>query len=460
MPKTKSYFLCRECGFQSPRWLGKCPECRSWNTIEEREQKGDSGEFSPASFLGEDFRPDTPRPLNEISLKGSRRFDTGISEFNRALGGGLVEGSAVLIAGEPGIGKSTLLLQVAHNMTLNKEVGKVLYVCAEESASQLKLRASRLKGFESSAVLICSETNLTNIIETVKELKPKTVILDSVQVILDPEVNSAAGSVSQVRECSGKLTTLAKKLNIPLILVGHVTKEGAVAGPRVLEHMVDTVLYFEGERLTSFRILRAFKNRFGSTNEIGVFQMTENGLSQVDNPSVFFMEEKDKDAKGYCITCALEGSRPILVEFQALLARSSFGMPRRQTSGFDYNRLNLLLAVLEKHSGLRLSDNDIYFNVAGGIKVNEPAADLAAIVAVASAFFAKALRPKTAVFAEVGLTGEIKGVSRADVRISEAGRMGFERVILPKSNFDAAKEPGVELVPVSDLDSALKEVLI
>jgi DNA repair protein RadA/Sms len=427
MAKAKTVFACQSCGYQSPKWLGKCPDCGQWNTFaEERYEKtahphGDSG-------LG---TKEDPAPIHEIATADHDRTLSGIGEFDRVLGGGLVSGSVVLIGGDPGIGKSTLLLQAF--AALSQQGRICLYVSGEESPRQIKMRAERL-GIAAPNLLVLSETSLERIMDHVKKLKPGVLVVDSIQTIFSSTIPSAPGSIAQVRECSGSIIVRAKKTGLTTFLIGHVTKDGAIAGPRLLEHMVDTVLYFEGERGHSFRILRAVKNRFGSTNEIGVFEMKETGLKEVGNPSEIFLMERPLRVPGSAVVCSIEGTRPILVELQALVSRSYLAVPRRTTIGVDHNRVALLVAVLEKKMGAKLFDQDIFVNVAGGVHVDEPAVDLGIIAAVASSQKEKSLDPKTVFFGEVGLAGEIRGISQAETRVREAGKLGFERCILPASN--------------------------
>jgi DNA repair protein RadA/Sms len=427
MAKTKIVFACQSCGYQSPKWLGKCPDCNQWNTFaEERLEKS----THPRSELSFGTKED-PAPIHEITTSDHDRTLSGIGEFDRVLGGGLVTGSVILIGGDPGIGKSTLLLQAF--AALSRKGPACLYVSGEESPRQIKMRAERL-GITAPNLLVLSETSLERIIDHVKRLKPGVLVIDSIQTIFSSAVPSAPGSIAQVRESSGSIIVLAKKTGLTTFLIGHVTKDGAIAGPRVLEHMVDTVLYFEGERGHSFRILRAVKNRFGSTNEIGVFEMKESGLKEVSNPSEIFLMERPLQVPGSAVVCSMEGTRPILVELQALVSRSYIAVPRRTTIGVDHNRVALLVAVLEKKMGAKLFDQDIFVNVAGGVHVDEPAVDLGIIAAVASSQKEKALDPKTVFFGEVGLAGEVRGISQAETRVKEAGKLGFERCVLPASN--------------------------
>ena len=427
MAKPKIIYACQSCGYQSPKWLGRCPDCNQWNSlIEERQERVSHprGELSLGS-------KEEPAPIHEIVTTKDTRVLSGIGEFDRVLGGGLVSGSVILIGGDPGIGKSTLLLQAF--AAISQTGLTCLYVSGEESQVQIKLRAERL-GIAAPNLLVLSETSLERIIEQVKKIKPNVLVIDSIQTIFTSSFPSAPGSVGQVRESSGSIILLAKKTGLTTFLIGHVTKDGAIAGPRVLEHMVDTVLYFEGERGHSFRILRAVKNRFGSTNEIGVFEMKETGLKEVSNPSKIFLMERPLQVPGSAVVCSMEGTRPILVELQALVSRSFLAVPRRTTIGVDHNRVALLVAILEKKMGAKLFDQDIFVNVAGGVHVDEPAVDLGIVAAVASSQREKVIDAKTVFFGEVGLAGEIRGISQAEARVKEAGKLGFEHCILPSGN--------------------------
>ncbi len=450
--KKKTAYFCRECGNESAKWLGRCPACGAWNSlVEEPTEKASEN----ASVRRPGARP-KPVRMTEISLEESKREKTGLTEFDRVLGGGIVKGSLVLIGGDPGIGKSTILLQVCRN--LSNAGRKVLYVSGEESASQIRMRGRRL-GAEPENLLLLCETNLSDIRLAIEEEKPEICVIDSIQTMMSEEVSSAPGSVSQVRESTNVLLGLAKGLGISIFIVGHVTKEGAVAGPRVLEHMVDTVLYFEGDRHASYRILRAVKNRFGSTDEIGVFEMRSEGLVEVMNPSEYMLEGRPANASGSVVTCSLEGSRPLLLEIQALVCRSSFGLPRRTAAGCDVNRVNLLMAVLEKRCGMDLSSSDAYINIAGGIRVNEPAADLGILLAIASGHRDFVIPEDVVAFGEAGLSGEVRSVSQTELRLQEASRLGFHRVILPMAGSRNLKTPsGIEIVPVSTVKEAIAAV--
>ncbi|HEX2770673.1 MAG TPA: DNA repair protein RadA [Geobacteraceae bacterium] len=448
--KTKTFFTCQNCGYQSAKWLGKCPDCNSWNTLME-EIALKTGPATAASF------PETaPLPINEVANDAEKRISCGISEFDRVLGGGLVAGSLVLIGGDPGIGKSTLLLQATNHLA--KTVGSILYVSGEESAQQIRLRGSRM-GVDAGELFILTETSLEKIVTHVHRLKPKALVVDSIQTMFTSALESAPGSVSQVRETAGRFMMLAKGSGIPVFLVGHVTKDGSIAGPRVLEHMVDTVLYFEGDAGHPFRILRAVKNRFGSTNEIGVFEMKEGGLCEVKNPSELFLSERPLGVSGSVVVATLEGSRPLLVELQALVSTSPLGMPRRTTIGVDHNRLALLVAVLEKKVGLNLTGHDIFLNVAGGVKLNEPAADLGMVVAVASSHLDKTIDPQTLLLGEVGLAGEVRGITQPEMRVREAAKLGFSRCLLPAGNLKQVIVKGMELIAVKSVEEALEHLM-
>ena len=450
--KTKTIFSCTSCGYQTPKWLGRCPDCNNWNTfVEEDFEQPSSKSKERVSLYKEE-----PVLLKDVKAAPDSRIKTGMPELDRVLGGGIVNGSVILVGGDPGIGKSTIALQVSNQ--ISKLDKTVLYVSGEESVHQTTLRAKRLGQADTEGSLyIVNQTDLSLIAEHIKKLKPDVVIVDSIQVIFEPSISSSPGSVSQVRECSGILTQMAKSSGVSLIIIGHVTKEGAIAGPRVLEHIVDTVLYFEGDRFSVYRILRAVKNRFGSTNEIGVFEMTSGGLKEVKNPSEIFLAEKPKNVSGSIVTSVLEGSRPLLVEIQALVSKSCFGYALRRTQGFDYNRLNLLVAVLEKRQGLHLETEDIFLNVAGGIKIEDPAADLGVAVAVASAFTDKAVLENAVFLGEVGLTGEVRSISQVNLRLNEAEKLGFKHCFLPKNIYKnlEPKSGGLELIPVSTLKEAL-----
>jgi DNA repair protein RadA/Sms len=448
--KLKTVFVCQACGFESSKWLGRCPDCGEWNSlVEERQEATSSARARQGSAVLE--IGGKPRPYEAVDGADTDRLPSGIDEFDRVLGGGIVPGSMVLIGGEPGIGKSTLLLQVAH--LLARAGGAVLYVSGEESERQIKLRGERL-GISGGALYLMGETSLERILEEVEALKPAALVVDSVQTIYSSRFPSAPGSISQVREVAAQLLFLAKGRGITTFLIGHVTKDGALAGPKSLEHIVDTVLYFEGEKHLHHRIVRAVKNRFGAVSEMGVFEMSSSGLKPVPNPSALFLAERREGSPGSAVVATLEGSRPLLVEVQALVSPSSFGTPRRMSLGIDPNRTNLLLAVLEKRVGLELLGDDVFVSVAGGIEVAEPAADLGVAAAVASSFRNRPLPAHTALFGEVGLAGEVRGVGQAALRIREAAQMGFTRVVLPSRSIAAAFE-GIELVAVDSLEQAL-----
>ena len=454
MAKTKTTFFCQECGMESVKWVGKCPGCGEWNTmVEELKPTKAQAAKERRGFVASESMT-KPQRLKEVDTKEEARIKTSISELNRVLGGGIVKGSLVLCGGEPGIGKSTLLLQTAQDLA-SKNIS-VLYVSGEESARQIKLRAERL-GVTSPELYIYAETDLSLIENQVQQLKPEFIIIDSIQTIHMPEVTSAPGSVSQVRECTSQLMKLAKLGGISIFIVGHVTKEGNIAGPRLLEHMVDTVLYFEGERHHTYRILRAVKNRFGSTNEIGIFDMKESGLDEVINASEVFLEDRAKGLPGTAIMASIEGTRPILVEIQSLLTPTSFGNPKRMASGVDYNRVSLILAVLEKRMGFFMQNQDTYVKVTGGVKVDEPAVDLAIVASIVSSYKDKVTHSGDVYMGEVGLTGEIRRVSRVEERVKEAKKLGFSRAIVPKKNLGGWKIPeGIEVVGVETISDAIK----
>lgn len=425
-PKTRKKFVCSACGFETAKWSGKCPECEEWNTMEEQLV---SVKSSPSAAPAHSLKTALVSSLSEINAADEHRFVTGISELDRVLGGGIVKGSVVLLSGDPGIGKSTILLQICKAVQDNL---KVLYVSGEESAVQIKLRASRL-GVSGENISVMSETDVQTVCEYITAAKPDLVMIDSIQTMQISELSSSAGSIVQVRESTNMLLRVGKSLDIPVFIVGHVNKGGDIAGPKVLEHIVDTVMYFEGERQQSYRILRATKNRFGSTNEIGVFEMTEQGLSEVENPSAMMLSGRMSNVSGGCITCIIEGTRPILAEVQGLVTTTGFGNPRRMSTGFDYNRLNMLLAVLEKRIGMMFLNLDAYLNVVGGLRLDEPAADLAVCLSLVSALRDVPINEKTVAFGEVGLSGELRSVPRVKERINEAARLGFDECIIPKS---------------------------
>lgn len=445
---TKILFYCKECGNESSKWLGQCPVCHEWNTFVEAEVTKSSQKVEKALMERK------PSHLSEIQMEEEKRISTHMEEMDRVLGGGIVRGSLVLVGGDPGIGKSTLLLQTCHRLCADDL--SLLYISGEESLQQIRMRADRIGEFNDHLALL-AETNLEIIDGVIRKEKPDIVIIDSIQTMYSDGVDSAPGSVSQVRESTVTLMKLAKGLGVTVFVVGHVTKEGTVAGPRVLEHMVDTVLYFEGDRHASYRILRAVKNRFGSTDEIGVFEMQQDGLREVLNPSEYMLEGKPEEASGSVVACSVEGTRPILVEVQALVCRSNFGMPRRTAAGCDYNRVNLLMAVLEKRLGFHLSEYDAYVNIAGGMKMNEPAIDLGIALAIVSSMKDQVISDRVICFGEIGLSGEVRSVQMAEQRVNEAKKLGFERVILPASNLKALKNTkGIDLVGVANIAEAVK----
>ncbi|OZU87224.1 DNA repair protein RadA [Virgibacillus indicus] len=455
MAKRKTKYVCQECGYESPKWMGKCPGCNNWNTFVEEMEASNTGKRH--TFNVGLKSAGKPEKITAIESQKEPRVTTSMKEFNRVLGGGVVPGSLVLIGGDPGIGKSTLLLQISSQLA-DKEL-PVLYISGEESTRQTKLRADRL-GVKADLLYVLSETNLFDIAKQIEEVQPSFVVIDSIQTIFREEVSSAPGSVSQVRECTSELMKIAKTNGIPIFIVGHVTKEGAIAGPRLLEHMVDAVLYFEGERHHTFRILRSVKNRFGSTHEMGIFEMKEEGLREVMNPSEIFLEERSQGASGSTVVASMEGTRPVLVEIQALISPSSFGNPRRMATGIDNNRVPLLMAVLEKRVGLMLQNQDAYIKVAGGVKLDEPAIDLALAISIASSFRDQPTRPDDIFIGEVGLTGEIRRVSRIEQRVQEAAKLGFKRVICPKRNLDGWTIPkNIEVIGVQTVQEALDEGL-
>ncbi len=448
---VKTLFVCQSCGYESAKWMGRCTECGAWDSLaEEVRRPATAGSPSMAQ------KGNRPVPIDAVEMIDEQRMSTGIDEFDRVLGGGLVTGTLVLIGGAPGIGKSTLMLQVLHGIASRGR--RVLYVSGEESVRQLRLRSHRLKT-ASSSLMVVSEIDIDAIMAMVENEKPDVLVVDSIQTVFSPAITSAPGSVSQVRESAMRLMLMAKRTGIPIFLVGHVTKEGAIAGPRLLEHMVDTVLYFEGDRNHIFRILRAVKNRFGSTNEIGVFEMQERGLSQVNNPSAVFLSERPENAPGSVVAASMEGTRPILVELQALVSSTSFGTPRRTILGLDHNRVSLLVAVMEKQLGMHLMGHDIFMNVAGGVKIMEPAVDMGIVSAVASSFLDRPIRKDTMVVGEVGLAGEVRAVGNVDIRISEARKMGFTRIIAPAGSLKRLRRPNDLALEGVDTVSAAVEML-
>lgn len=449
--KKSTVFFCQNCGFESAKWMGQCPGCREWNTFVEEQVS--TAALKKNGTQGSTARQ-KPAVLSEITMEKEDRISTGMQELDRVLGGGVVAGSLTLVGGDPGIGKSTLLLQVCRNFS---DAGaKVLYISGEESLKQIKMRAERIGSFNDNLLLLC-ETNLSLIEDTIRSRKPQIVIIDSIQTMYSEDVSAAPGSVSQVRESTALFLQLAKGLGVSIFIVGHVTKEGTVAGPRVLEHMVDTVLYFEGDRYASYRILRSVKNRFGSTNEIGVFEMREEGLTEVRNPSEYMLSGRPKDACGCVVACTVEGTRPLMVEMQALVCHSNFGIPRRQATGVDFNRVNLLMAVLEKRLGLQMSGCDAYVNLAGGIRIQEPAVDLGMVMAIISSFKNRPVDESTVVFGEVGLSGEVRAVSLAEQRLQEAVKLGFTTCVMPRANADMLKNTkSIKVIGVSNVQEAIE----
>ncbi len=451
--KIKTVFYCQNCGYESSKWMGQCPGCKEWNTFTEEVVKPSA----KGGSIKNNRNITEPQSLSEVIMDEEDRSDTHIGELNRVLGGGLVRGSLSLVGGDPGIGKSTLLLQVARNLSADGK--KMLYISGEESLKQIKLRADRIGKFTDDLKFLC-ETNLETIEGVIEKTKPEIVIIDSIQTMYNENVSSAPGSVSQVRESTGVLLRIAKSLNITVFIIGHVTKEGTVAGPRVLEHMVDTVLYFEGDRHASYRILRSIKNRFGSTNEIGVFEMREEGLVEVTNPSEYMLDGRPENASGSIVTCSVEGTRPILLEVQALVCRTNFGFPRRQANGTDYNKVNLLMAVLEKRLHLQLSDQDAYINLAGGMRLTEPALDLAMCLAIVSSFKNRPISSEIIAFGEVGLSGEVRAVNMVDTRVAEAMKLGFKTCIVPKVSEAKLKQsfPKMNIWGVSSVLDAIEMI--
>lgn len=455
MAKIKTKYVCQECGYENSKWLGKCPECSNWNTfVEEIEEKRSK---SNKEVFVIDKSSSRPLNINSIETIKEQRFSTCIIELDRVLGGGVVKGSLVLVGGDPGIGKSTLLIQVSSNVANSGK--KVLYISGEESASQIKMRAQRL-GIKSDNLYIFAENNLSIIEAHLESVNPDLIIVDSIQTVFSPEITSAPGTVSQIKEGTSRFMKISKKMGISTFVVGHVTKEGALAGPKVLEHMVDTVLYFEGERFNTYRLVRAVKNRFGSTNELGVFEMREIGLVELENPSKILISEKPKDVAGSVIISTVEGTRPMLLELQALVSPTSFGIPKRTATGVDYNRVSLLMAVLEKRVGMQIQNQDVYINVVGGIKINEPSIDLGIVMSIASSFRNIPIDGNVAITGEVGLTGEIRAVSFIEKRIAECKKLGFTKIIIPKSNYEAVKDiKGIDICPVDSVRQAINIVL-
>lgn len=449
MAKAKSVFFCQSCGYESSKWMGQCPGCREWNTFVEEVMMSTGGTKKKMST----GKTEEPTLLSKVNSESSLRISTEIAEFDRVLGGGIVPGSMVLVGGDPGIGKSTLLLQMC--LLLSSKKHKILYISGEESLQQIKIRADRLGEFEGDLQMLC-ETDLETIQAVIERTRPELIVIDSIQTMCKGDVSSAPGSVSQVRESTGVFMKIAKTLGITVFIVGHVTKEGVVAGPRVLEHMVDTVLYFEGERHAVYRILRSVKNRFGSTNEIGVFEMGQQGLTEVLNPSQYLLDGRPEGAAGSVVACLMEGTRPVMVEVQALVCRTNFNMPRRTAAGMDYNRVNLLMAVVEKRLGMSLANWDAYINIAGGMKLNAPALDLAVVAAIISSYKDLPMDDSTVFLGEVGLAGEVRGVSMAAQCVQEAKKLGFKRCILPKVNVSGIHVAGIEIIGIGDLHGLVK----
>lgn len=453
MAKIKTKYVCQDCGYETTKWLGKCPECNKWNTfVEEIEHKDSKKE----TFII-DRSSSKPISINSIQTRHEERFSSNIPELDRVLGGGIVKGSLVLVGGDPGIGKSTLLIQVSSNVAVSGK--RVLYISGEESESQIKMRAQRL-GIDSENLYIFAENNLSLIEAQLESIDPKLIILDSIQTVYSPEISSAPGTVSQIKEGTSKFMKIAKKMGISTFIVGHVTKEGSLAGPKLLEHMVDTVLYFEGERYNTYRLVRAVKNRFGSTNELGVFEMGEMGLVELENPSKVLIAEKPKDVAGSVIISTVEGTRPMLLELQALVSPTSYGIAKRTSTGVEHNRVALLLAVLEKRVGLQIQNQDVYINVVGGIRINEPSLDLGVAIAVASSFRNIPIAEDIAVTGEVGLTGEIRAVSFIEKRVAECKKLGFTKIVIPRNNYESVKDTkGIDIWPVDNLRQAINIVL-
>lgn len=453
MSKIKTIFQCQACGFTSPKWLGKCPDCGAWNSFAEEQEAPKSLNVRRGGPSGQSA---APQPLNTVTGGKEKRTAIGIRELDRVLGGGLVDGAVILIGGDPGIGKSTLILNALAKIA--ETSGAVLYVSGEESPEQIKLRAERM-AIDSGDIALLPETLVENIIQSAQAMRPAALVIDSIQTVYTEELTSAPGSVGQIRESAAKLMSFAKRTHIPVFLIGHVTKEGAIAGPRVLEHIVDTVLYFEGDRGHPYRILRTVKNRFGSTNEIGVFEMTDSGLAEIDNPSELFLSERPLNVAGSTVIASMEGTRPLLVEVQALVSPTTFGMPRRTSMGVDFNRVNLLIAVLEKKAGLHLGGMDVFTNIVGGLKIVEPATDLGIIAAIVSSFKEVPIDSRTFLFGEVGLSGEVRAVAQAETRLKEAAKIGFRRAIIPASNTARLKSTfGLEVIGVKNVEETIEQL--
>ena len=452
MQKVKTFFQCQTCGHISPKWLGKCPDCGAWNSFIEEKKETVTRHTSLLAHLGKS----EPQPLSSIKPESGHRISTGINELDRVLGGGVVSGSVILIGGDPGIGKSTLLIQTLSG--ISERYGSVLYASGEESPEQIKIRADRLS-INSGKIILLAETSLESVVNAASKLNPKVLVVDSIQTVYAEDITSAPGSVSQVRECASKLMLFAKKSDIPVFIVGHVTKDGSIAGPRVLEHIVDTVLYFEGDSGHAYRLLRTVKNRFGSTNEIGIFEMSDSGLLEVENPSELFLLERPLNVSGSTVVATVEGTRTLMVEIQSLVSQTNFGMPRRTTIGVDYNRVNLLVAVLEKKVGMHLGGMDVFVNVVGGLKIIEPAVDLGVVTTIASSLRDVPVDPRLFVFGEVGLSGEIRAVAHAETRIKEASKIGFRRAVIPNGNYEKIKgDFGLQITGVKNVEDCLAAV--
>ena len=453
MAKIKSVYICSECGYESPKWYGKCPGCNQWNTM--NEEIKDTSKSAPKAKSTVFSSHTKPKTISSVTSEDEERFDTGLKELNRVLGGGIVKGSLVLLGGDPGIGKSTILMQICQHLG---DSLKILYVSGEESKRQLKLRADRIN-VNSSNLFVMTETNIEIVANEIQSFQPDLVMIDSIQTMNLTELSSSPGSITQIRECTNLLMRTAKDLDVPIIVVGHVNKEGSIAGPKVLEHIVDTVLYFEGDKQMSCRILRAVKNRFGSTNEIGVFEMSDKGLIEVENPSKMLLSGRPLNVSGTCVTCTLEGSRPILAEIQGLATQTGYGNPRRMSTGFDYNRMSLILAVLEKRAGYYCSNFDEYVNIVGGLRIDEPAIDLAVAMSIISSLKDTPISATAIAFGEIGLAGEIRSVSQAQMRVNEAERLGFTRIILPSHNLKGLTSENAELIGVKNIREAFEAMI-
>ena len=453
MAKIKSVYICSECGYESPKWYGKCPGCNQWNTM--NEEIKDTSKSAPKAKSTVFSSHTKPMTISSVTSEDEERFDTGLKELNRVLGGGIVKGSLVLLGGDPGIGKSTILMQICQHLG---DSLKILYVSGEESKRQLKLRADRIN-VNSSNLFVMTETNIEIVANEIQSFQPDLVMIDSIQTMNLTELSSSPGSITQIRECTNLLMRTAKDLDVPIIVVGHVNKEGSIAGPKVLEHIVDTVLYFEGDKQMSCRILRAVKNRFGSTNEIGVFEMSDKGLIEVENPSKMLLSGRPLNVSGTCVTCTLEGSRPILAEIQGLATQTGYGNPRRMSTGFDYNRMSLILAVLEKRAGYYCSNFDVYVNIVGGLRIDEPAIDLAVAMSIISSLKDTPIPATAIAFGEIGLAGEIRSVSQAQMRVNEAERLGFTRIILPSHNLKGLTSENAELIGVKNIREAFEAMI-